>query len=63
MRSRARKPKGDERQLDLLDWLDAQPSYAPKAPARSRPRLVAGTDVDEDQLDLVDLIASVTRAA
>ena len=63
MRSRARKPKGDDRQLDLLDWLDAQPSYAPKASSRPRPRLVAGTDVDEDQLDLVDLIASVTRAA
>ena len=51
----------DERQLDLLDWLDAQPSHAPKRP---RPKLVARRpEVDEDQLDLVDLIEGLARAA
>ncbi|MGI4817543.1 hypothetical protein [Brevundimonas sp.] len=51
--------------MDLLDWLDSQPSYDPRGThrPRPRPRLVAGTDVDEGQLDLEDLIAAVTRAA
>lgn len=51
--------------MDLLDWLDAQPSFDTRHSAKPRPRpqLVAGTDVDEDQLDLVELIASTTRAA
>lgn len=60
-RRASRKRKGDERQLDLLDWLDAQPSHAPK-----RPRLKAVASVvelDEDQLDLVELIAGLDRAA
>ena len=62
-RSRARggRGRGDERQLDLLDWLDAQPSYAPK---KQRPdAMVSMPDVDEEQLDLVELIAGLGRAA
>lgn len=60
-RRRARRIRTDDRQLDLLDWLDAQPSHGPK-----KPRLNATTpapEVDEDQLDLVELIAGLDRAA
>lgn len=47
--------------MDLLDWLDSQPTYAPKKP---RLKVVASTaDEHEDQLDLVDLILGVYRAA
>jgi len=52
--------------LDLLDWLDSQPSYDPRTTTpkvRHKPKLVAGLDVDEDQLDLVELIAKTVRAA
>lgn len=60
-RRRARKVRVDDRQLDLLDWLDAQPSHGPK-----KPRLNVtppAPEVDEDQLDLVELIAGLDRAA
>ncbi|MEG1452804.1 hypothetical protein [Brevundimonas sp.] len=58
---RARRGRGDERQLDLLDWLDAQPVCAP---AKSRLRAQGGdSEVDEDQLDLVELIDGLGRAA
>lgn len=60
-RRRARRVRVDDRQLDLLDWLDAQPSHGPK-----KPRLNAtppAPEVDADQLDLVELIAGLDRAA
>ncbi len=53
--------KTDARQMDLLDWLDAQPSFAP---TKSRLKAVsAAEEVDLDQLDIEELIASVSRAA
>ena len=58
---RGRRARGDERQLDLLDWLDAQPSHAPKKPRANA--VTATVEVDEDQLDLVELIAGLDRAA
>lgn len=59
--ARGRRRRGDERQLDLLDWLDAQPTY-PAAKSRLRAE-VTDAEVDEDQLDLVELIAGLGRAA
>lgn len=60
-RRRARRVRVDDRQLDLLDWLDAQSSHGP-----NKPRLNAtppASEVDADQLDLVELIAGLDRAA
>lgn len=59
-RRRARRIR-DERQLDLLDWLDAQPSHAPQKPRLKTVAVM--TEADEDQLDLVELIADLGRAA
>ncbi len=47
--------------MDLLDWLDAQPSFAPKKP---RLKVVSSNvDAEDEQLDLVDMILGVYRAA
>lgn len=47
--------------MDLLDWLDAQPSYAP---GKQRLKAVQGaSEVDKDQLDIEELIAGLSRAA
>lgn len=47
--------------MDLLDWLDNQPTFAPKKP---RLKIVSSQrEEHEDQLDLVDLIQGVYRAA
>lgn len=60
-RRRARRMRVDDRQLDLLDWLDAQPSHGPKKPRLNA--VIPSHEVDEDQLDLVELIAGLDRAA
>jgi len=51
----------DERQLDLLDWLESQPVEASKKPRLKT--VVVNSDVDEEQLDLVELIKERAQAA